>query len=161
MSDPEKPADRPEKKANKRGTARLAAVQAVYQMDIAGTTVASLLAEFEAHRLGQTVDGDDYRQADVLFFKNIVNGVLEYQRDIDVEINETLPANWPLKRIDVTLRSILRCGLYEMKYRQDVAAKVIISEYLDVTDAFYGDDEMHLLNGMLDRAAKTHRKNEL
>lgn len=161
MSEPAKLKIPDGKKANKRGLARLAAVQAIYQMDLAGTSVASVFAEFEAYRLGRDVDGEAYREADPLYFKNIVNGVLENQRDIDGKINRTLPANWPLKRIDITLRAILRCGFYEMRFRKDVAPKVIIAEYLDITDAFYGEDEVHLLNGMLDNGARSYRDDEL
>ena len=153
-------AARDPKPANKRGSARLAAVQALYQMEIGGTELADILAEFESFRLGQEIDGDEYREADPVFFREIVAGVVELQRDIDPRVHAALVADWPLKRIDVTLREILRAGTFELIKRKDIPAKVIINEYVDVAKAFFVEDEPKIVNGVLDKLAHELRPGE-
>ncbi|NVK32831.1 MAG: transcription antitermination factor NusB [Rhodobacteraceae bacterium] len=147
--------------ANKRGVARLAAVQALYQMDVAETPLSNVISEFTAFRLGQELDGEQYRDADEQWFKDIVKGVVADQKLIDPFIHTALTEDWPLKRIDSLLRAILRSGGFELLRRKDVPARVIISEYIDVTKAFYEDDEPGLVNGVLDRLAHDLRKAEL
>ncbi|WP_062011036.1 transcription antitermination factor NusB [Aureimonas sp. AU4] len=143
--------------ANKRGAARLAAVQALYQMDVGGTSLLETVAEYEAFRLGQEVDGDVYREADAAWFRDIVSGVVRGQTFIDPMIHSSLSADWPLSRLDTTLRAILRAGTYEVTGRKDVPVAVIVSEYVDIAKAFYGDDETRLVNAVLDRVARRSR----
>lgn len=139
--------------ANKRGVARLAAVQALYQMDVAGTGVMEVVSEYEAFRLGKEVDGAQYLDADPQWFRAIVAGVVSEQRIIDPMIHEALLDGWPLSRLDSTLRSILRAGIWELKNRKDVPTAVIVSEYVDIAKAFYTEDEPKLTNAVLDRLA--------
>ncbi|MBB3949768.1 transcription antitermination factor NusB [Aureimonas jatrophae] len=143
--------------ANKRGAARLAAVQALYQMDVGGTGLLETVAEYEAFRLGQEVDGLVYREADAAWFRDIVSGVVRGQTFIDPMIHSSLSADWPLSRLDTTLRAILRAGTYEVTGRKDVPIAVIVSEYVDIAKAFYGDDETRLVNAVLDRVARRSR----
>ena len=147
--------------ANKRGVARLAAVQALYQMEIAATPISEVIAEFESFRLGKEVDGDQYLDADAGWFRDIVQGVLDDQRLIDPKIHAALVDDWPLKRVDATLRAILRAGAFELLRRKDVPARVVISEYVDVAKAFFEDDERKLVNGVLDRIGHELRPDEL
>ena len=147
--------------ANKRGTARLAAAQALYQMEIAGSELGDVIAEFEAFRLGKEVDGLQFREADAAFFRDIVSGVVREQRRIDPAVHLALTEDWPLKRIDVTLRAILRAGTYELIARKDVPARVVITEYVDVAKAFFGEDEPGIVNGVLDRLARDFRPEEM
>ena len=146
--------------ANQRSAARLAAVQALYQMDIGGTSLPAVITEFEAHRLGGEVEGEALRPADAGFFGMLVSGVVDRQREIDPVIHESLPAGWPLKRIDVTLRAILRCGVFELRQREDIPARVVISEYVDVARAFFEADEPGLVNAVLDTVARLGRPAE-
>jgi N utilization substance protein B len=148
------------KPANKRGAARLGAVQALYQMDVGGSVLADVLAEFEAFRLGSELDGEQYREADPAWFRDLVKGVVAEQRRLDPEIHRALVASWPLKRIDTTLRAILRAGAYELMCVNIVPARVVISEYIDVARAFYEGEEPRMVNGVLDRIAHTHRAEE-
>lgn len=145
---------------NKRGSARLAAVQAIYQMDLAGTPVSEIVQEFENIRIGQEVDGETYLEADLGWFRGIVAGVVEYQTKLDPMINDALPADWPLSRIDTLLRAIMRSGSFELLKRKDVPAKVVINEYLDVAKAFFDEDEPRLINGVLNRIARELREDE-
>ena len=153
-------AGRPPRLANRRSMARLGAVQALYQMEVAGAGLSEVLAEFRDFRLGREVEGEVYRPADAVFFADLVTGVVENQRRIDPLIHRTLTPDWPLKRIDATLRAILRAGCYELDARKDVPARVVISEYLDVSRAFFEDEERRLVNAVLDRLAHRLRPAE-
>lgn len=157
---PEHDRSGPVRPANQRGAARLGAVQALYQMDVGGGTLPAVVAEFEAHRLGQEIEGDQLRPADLAFFRAIVGGVVELQRRIDPVIHGALPPTWPLTRIDLTLRAILRCGVLELMERRDVPGRVVITEYVDVARAFFSADEPGLVNGVLDHVARELRPNE-
>jgi transcription antitermination protein NusB len=148
-------------KTEERSAARLAAVQALYQMDVAGKGLIDALAEFEAFWIGREVEGITFGPAETDFFRDILAGVIREQRAIDVKIDEALSAGWPLKRIEAVLRAILRAGAYELLFRKDVPARVAISEYVDVTHGFYGEDEPGLVNAVLDTIARGARPGEL
>ena len=139
------------RKANKRGAARLAAVQALYQMDLAGTGVNEILAEFESHWIGQEVEGEKYLPAEAAYFRDIVNGVLREQRALDPLIDGALSKGWPLKRIETIIRAVLRAGAYELAHRKDVPGRVIVTEYSDVAAAFVERDEIGMVTAVLDQ----------
>ncbi|MBP1850681.1 transcription antitermination factor NusB [Rhizobium halophytocola] len=145
------------KTANQRGAARLAAVQALYQMDIGGAGLLEVVAEYEAHRLGQELDGDTYLKADAGWFRSIVSGVVDSQPTIDPVIRGALQEGWSLSRIDSTVRAILRAGTFELINRKDVPVAVIVTEYVDIAQAFFEEDEPKLVNAVLDRIAKQVR----
>lgn len=147
----------PIKTANQRGAARLAAVQALYQMDIGGTGVLEVVAEYEEHRLGQELDGDTYLKADPSWFRSIVAGVVRDQQKIDPVIRASLLESWPLSRIDSTLRAILRAGTFEILDRKDVPVAVIVTEYVEIAQAFFEGEESKIVNAVLDRIAKQVR----
>jgi N utilization substance protein B len=151
------PSDR---KANRRGAARLAAVQALYQMDVAATPLNDILAEFESHWLGREVEGAQYLPAEAAFFRDIVAGVVRGQRALDPLIDKTLSTRWPLTRIETLLRAVLRAGAYELAERRDVPARVVVSEYVDIADAFLGPEETGMVNAVLDQLARQLRAEE-
>ncbi|MGF0536494.1 transcription antitermination factor NusB [Agrobacterium sp. ES01] len=153
-SEDQNPAIKP---ANQRGAARLAAVQALYQMDIGGTGVLEIMAEYETHRLGKEVDGETYLKADPGWFRSIVSGVVRDQTKIDPVIRKALQDDWALSRIDSTVRAILRAGTFEIVERKDVPVAVIVTEYVEIARAFFEDDEPKLVNAVLDRIAKQVR----
>jgi transcription antitermination protein NusB len=157
MPEAPQPAHNPTRQANKRGAARLAAVQALYQMDLSGSGLLETAAEYEAFRLGKELDGELYRQADAQWFRAILAGVVEHQKTIDPVIRQSLTEDWPLSRLDTTLRAILRAGVYELMKREDVPVAVIVSEYVDIAKAFYSEDEPKLVNAVLDRVARRMR----
>ena len=148
-------------KPAERSAARLAAVQALYQMDVSGTAVTDALAEFEAYWLGREVEGIKFQPSDTAFFRNILEGVVKDQRAIDVKIDAALAEGWPLARIEAVLRAILRAGGFELMFRKDVPARVVISDYVDVTHGFYDQDEPGLVNAVLDTLAREVRAGEL
>jgi N utilization substance protein B len=148
-------------KAAERSAARLAAVQALYQMDVSGKGVIDALAEFEAFWIGREVEGIAFKPAENEFFRDILGGVVREQRPIDGKVDAALSAGWPLKRVEAVLRAILRAGAYELMFRKDVPARVVISEYVDVAHSFYSEDEPGLVNAVLDAIAREVRGNEL
>jgi len=148
-------------RAQLRSSARLAAVQALYQMEIAGTDLSDVLAEYEGLRIGQELEGEHYREADRDFFRDLVSGVVREQRPVDRRVDAVLRAGWPLTRLDAIVRAILRAGAYEIAYRTDVPPRVTISEYVDVAKAFFGVEEPRLVNGVLDRLAHDLRPEDL
>ncbi len=148
------------KKANRRGAARLAAVQALYQMDIAGAGLNDVFAEFESHWLGSEVEGDKYLPAEAAFFRDVVSGVVRDQKQLDPLIDQALARGWPLKRIDAIIRAVLRAGSYELQHRKDVPARVVVTEYVDVANAFVDKDETGMVNAVLDLIARKLRADE-
>ena len=147
--------------ANQRGAARLAAVQALYQMDVGRQSLEDTLAQFSAHHLGREIEGEQYLPADADFFRQIVSGVIRSQLDIDPTLDNALQKGWPVARIDATLRAILRAATFELLRRRDIPSGVIISEYVDIAKAFFGDDAPGLVNGVLDAIARQANRDKL
>ncbi|HUE44836.1 MAG TPA: transcription antitermination factor NusB [Aestuariivirgaceae bacterium] len=143
-----------------RSSARLGAVQALYQMDIAGTDFAEVLAQFGAGRMGEIFEDGECGEADFAFLKDIVEGVVREQHGIDRAVEDHLAAAWTLARLDSTLRAVLRAGAYELMFRSDVPARVSITEYVDVAHAFFEAEEPRVVNGVLDALARAHRSAE-
>ena len=140
-----------------RGSARLAAVQALYQMDLVQSDAGAVINQFIRHHFGHEIEGSYFDRADEPFFKDIVLGVVREQLDIDPLIGRHLAEGWRLSRIDSILRAILRAATYELKDRRDIPFKVIINEYVDIAHAFFGGDEPGVVNGILDSVAKATR----
>ena len=143
-----------------RAAARLAACQALYQMDVTGKGLNEIFAEFESHWIGQEVEGAQYNPAELAFFRDILSGVLADQQALDRLVDDNLVNGWPLKRIEALMRAILRAGCYEMKKRTDVPARVVITEYVDVAGAFFDREEAGMINAVLDALAKQLRAAE-
>ena len=145
----------PERRA--RTVARLAAVQALYQMEIAGAGVEAVIREFCDHRFDADLEGERLAQADVSFFGEIVRGVVAGQKEIDGAIARRLAEGWRLERIDATLRAILRAGSFELLRRPDIPTEVAIDEYVEVAKSFFEGPEPGVANGVLDGIARDVR----
>jgi transcription antitermination protein NusB len=148
------------KKSDLRSAARLAASQALYQMEVAEKGLNDILAEFEAHWIGQEIEGDAYNPAEIAFFRDIVSGVLRDQGPIDRGLDTTLADGWPLRRVEALMRAILRAAFYELRSRLDVPARVVVTEYVDIAAAFFGPDECGMINAVLDTLAREIRPAE-
>jgi transcription antitermination protein NusB len=138
-----------------RHSARIAAVQALYQMELAGGGAEETLEEFAAYRFAdfEVVPDRD-------FFAAILRGVPQHQVEIDRSIAGALVAGWSLGRIDSILRAVLRCGLFELVARRDIPARAVIDEYVAVARAFFGGEEPGFVNGVLDTLARRKRAAE-
>ena len=140
--------------AKARSAARLAAVQALYQIEMEGTPLALLLDEFHRHRLGAEIEGDQYAEAETAFFDDVVKGVDARRDEIDTLLSGKLAEGWRLERLDKTMLQILRAGAWELLARADVPTASAISEYVDVAHAFFEAREAKFVNGVLDGVAK-------
>jgi N utilization substance protein B len=145
-----------------RSAARLAAVQALYQQHMEGTALVRLLDEFHQHRLGRTIDDDDfddaeYADAEVPFFDDVVRGVDARKDEIDALVAGKLASGWSIARLDKTMLQVLRAGTYELIARVDVPAAVTINEYVEVAKAFFDDGQAKFVNGILDAVARDAR----
>ena len=176
MTSPAQPARWRSKEAEARGAARLAAVQALYQMDLASTDLNDVIDQFRQHRFEAAPDesaegasatadtgmDEGGRQAgvDPQFFHGLLQGVVRRQREIDPLLDQQLAEGWRLNRIDSILRAILRGGAYELMDRTDIPGRVIISEYVEVARAFFAVDEPKVVNGVLDKIARRLRPDE-
>ena len=139
----------------RRSAARLAAVQALYQMELAQTDVGEVLAQFSTRTSGKNFEDGEVEGADFSHLRNVVEGVVREQRAIDPKINASLAAGRSLERLESILRSILRAGAYELLFRDDIPARTVISEYVDVAHAFYEGDQPGFVNGVLDKLARS------
>lgn len=144
-------------KSQARAAARLAAVQALYQLEMEGTELARLLDEFHRHRLGAEIEGDQYAEAEVAFFDDTVRGVAARREEIDALLEDKLAEGWRLERLDRTMLQVLRAGAWELMARADVPTASTISEYVDVAHAFFESREAKFVNGVLDAVAKDVR----
>jgi transcription antitermination protein NusB len=144
-----------------RSRARLTAVQALYQMDLAETDLNAVIEEFKAHRLGSDADSGALAEADPEHFARVVKGVVECQRQIDTLIDSQLAVGWRLVRIDSIVRAILRAAAFELMEMPEVPARVAISEYVEVAHDFFEGEEPKLVNGVLDSIARKLRPDEL
>ena len=137
-----------------RSVARLAAVQALYQMEVSGVGAEAVVREFTDHRFDRDIEGQLLAQADETFFAEIVRGVVADQTEIDRAIAKRLAEGWRLERIDATLRAILRAGAWELMRRPDVPHEVSIDEYVEIAKSFFEGPEPGFVNGALDGIAR-------
>jgi transcription antitermination protein NusB len=159
---PEAGAGGPRAGGRRRSVARLAAVQALYQLELnRETDPEAVLREFARHRLGREIDGDRYGEADPALFSDIVRGVTADVDRLDATVSEVLTEEWPLPRFDAVLRAILRAGAYELVHRRDVPPRVSINEYTTIAHAFFSGKEPGLANGVLDKLGRTLRAAEM
>ncbi|MEE8276916.1 MAG: transcription antitermination factor NusB [Alphaproteobacteria bacterium] len=145
-----------------KSAARLMAVQALYQIALTGAPASHVEAEFLRHRVaGGELEGAHYTPADRALFVDLVRGVAGACAELDALIAAVLPEDWALKRLEMVLLAILRCGVYELRQRAEVPPKVTITEYVDVAHGFYGGKEPAMTNAILDRLARELRAQEM
>ena len=129
-------------------------------MDLAGSDVGETLAQFSSRASGENFEDGQCGEADYRHLKDVVDGVVREQKAIDPAVDKILDKAWPLHRLDSTVRAILRAGAYELMFMDRVPAKVAISEYVDVADAFIGPEEPRFVNGVLNHLARQARPKE-
>ena len=140
-----------------RTGARLAAVQALYQMELAGEGVETVISEFLNHRFDADIEGEMLAEADEAWFADVVRGVVGDQRTIDAAVTKRLAANWKLERIDATLRALLRSGAWELAHKPEAPREVVLNEYVELAKAFFDDAEAKFVNAALDGVARDVR----
>ncbi len=140
-----------------RSVARLAAVQALYQMEVSGAGVDAVIREFSEHRFDRDVEGERLAAADETFFAELTKGVVTNQSKVDQGIVKRLASGWRLERLDATARAVLRAGAFELMYRPDVPTEVVINEYVEIAKSFFEGPESGFINGALDAIARDAR----
>ena len=140
-----------------RTVARLAAVQALYQMELAGEGVETVITEFSNHRFDSDIEGEPLAEADEAYFADVVRGVIASQKDNDAAVKARLASNWRMERLDATLRALLRCGAWELTHKTDVPKEIVIDEYVELAKAFFDEAEAKFVNAALDGVARDVR----
>jgi transcription antitermination protein NusB len=152
-----------------RSSARLAAVQALYEIDMTGVAADPVLQEFLKERWkakpGLSVEGEDdlpdLAAPDGALLADLIRGVSLKREDLDGMIGSALSDDWTIERLEVILRAILRAGAFELLSMSDVPARVIINEYVNVAKAFFDDNKPGMVNGVLDKLARVLRTAEM
>jgi transcription antitermination protein NusB len=140
-----------------RTVARLAAVQALYQMELAGEGVETVIDEFTRHRFDGDIEGMTLAEADEAWFADLLRGVVSGQSDIDAAVTSRLASGWKLERLDSTVRALLRAGAWELREKRDVPREIVIDEYVELAKAFFDEAEAKFVNAALDGVARDAR----
>ena len=153
---------KPSRIINLFSAARLAAVQALYQIEFSGSAENAVIEEFRLHRIGQA-DGEvsGGQKVNNFLFQELVNGSSKYREEVDEKIISVLDETWPLKRLPMVMRCILRLGAFELIYKLEVPAGVVVKEYVDLAHSFFSGKEPGMVNGVLDKLARQLRPGEL
>jgi N utilization substance protein B len=142
---------------NRRRAARLAAVQALYQIELGQTAPEAVVAEFGAHRLARLLEplepASPQPEVDREWFELLVIGTSRACERLDREIETALASGWTLARCGYLLRACLRAGAFELAERRDVPVKVVINEYVELAHLFFDGGEPAFVNAVLDRLA--------
>lgn len=145
----------------RRKAARLNAVQALYQIDLSGAAVENVVGEFVKHRLGQEIDDVPYVEADAQLFADVARGAALRRQEVDALLASALDPRFPVERLELLMRAILRAGAYELFVHLDTPPRILITEYVDIAHAFFAGREPGMVNGVLDRIARTIRGDEM
>ena len=145
----------------RRSAARLAAVQALYQLDLMGGESEDIIVDVLNNQGGALLEGDDFADMDPRFFSDIARGTARWRGELDVMLDASLTEGWTMARLERILAAVLRCAAYELKHRPDVPVRVVINEYLEVARAFFDGEEPRLVNGVLDTVARRLREGEM
>jgi N utilization substance protein B len=144
-----------------RRGARLAAVQALYQVALTNADPTVVISEFIRHRLGKAIEEGGVPDSDPQLFADLVRGATAISDELDDMIAAVLDPDWSVERLELLLLAVLRAGAYEISARPDLPVRVAISEYVSISAAFLGDRETGLVNGILDRIARSLRPDEM
>lgn len=145
----------------RRSAARLAAVQAMYQLDLAGGDAEDVIVDNLANQRGARLEGDDVADMDPRFYSDVARGTARWRDQLDTLLDQDIAEDWSVARLERILAAVLRCAAYELKYRPDVPVRVVINEYMEIARAFFDGDEPRLVNGVLDAVARRLRGGEM
>ncbi|MEE8171376.1 MAG: transcription antitermination factor NusB [Alphaproteobacteria bacterium] len=143
-----------------RSVARLAAVQALYQMELSGSALETVIEEFLAHRIGREIEGAHYAEADRKHFKWLVRNVNNRMNELDGCVGGALNTGWTVSRLGALMRALLRAAAVELLARPDIPARVVMNEYVELAGAFFSRREPAFVNAALDTLARRLRAGE-
>lgn len=141
-----------------RRAARLAAVQALYQMEVSGASTADVFADFDAGKLPRESEATYTDvEGDRDLFRILIEKAVDRQATLDRAIARRLNTGWKLERIDAVARAILRAGAAELEQRADIPTAVVIDEYVEIAKSFFDGPEPGFVNATLDACARDLR----
>jgi len=146
---------------SRRHAARLSAVQALYQWQEGQHSPEEIIEQFVTVRTNEAGEAGMRRDADKPLFRDIIEGVAAHKDELQAVITAALSHDWTWQRVDRLVRAMLLAGVYELKHRPDVPARVSINEYVEVAHAFYDQGEPTFVNSVLDRVAREVRSADL
>ncbi len=141
----------------RRSATRLAAVQALYALEVSGGGVEPVLADVAQRSCGRA-EQDVPAGVDPEFLHLLVEGVLARQGEFDAAIDAALTHGWTTARLEILLQAILRAGAFELAAQPQTPIKVVINEYVEIAHAFFAGREPSLVNAVLDRLAARLRE---
>ncbi len=150
----------PASASSRKRAARLCAVQALYQIELSGSPAETVLGEFLEHRLDETIEGLRLDQADRELLADLISRGAAERASLDDLLSAVLAEDWPVERLETLLKVLLRAGAYELAYRPDIPARVVIAEYVNLAEGFFERKETGLANGVLDSLARQLRPEE-
>ena len=149
------------KAPSRRQSARLAAVQALYQWQEGQDEAATIVDQFLTVRTGEQGEAGMRRDADKPLFRDVVEGTAAHKEELEQTVTGALAKDWTWARVDRLVRAILLAGAYELVHRKDVPPRVAINEYVEIAHAFYDKGEATFINSVLDRVAHEARPADL
>ncbi|MGY6549318.1 MAG: transcription antitermination factor NusB [Roseinatronobacter sp.] len=149
-----------EERRARKAAARFYAVQALFQMEASDVGVGEIIRQFETHRIGAEEGEESWVEADLGFFRRLIEATVDRQAAIDQMTDRALVAKWPISRIDPTLRALFRAAGAEL-VSSDTPARVVISQFVDLASAFFPEGrEANFVNAVLDHMAREARAAE-
>ena len=143
-----------------RSTARLAAVQALYQIELSDAALEAVIEEFLSFRIGREIEGAQYAEADREHFKWLVRNASERIGELDECLGGALDKGWSVTRLGALMRALLRAATIELLARPDIPARVVMNEYIELAGAFFSRREPAFVNAALDTLARRLRAGE-
>ena len=144
-----------------RSSARLACVQALYQIEMSGQSADDVIEEFLNHRAGHEIDGERYAAPHRRHFERTVREAAARADEFDALVAATLAQHWSMERLGAVVRALLRAATCEFATCPDVPARVVIDEYVELARAFFSEREPAFVNGALDSLARRLRAAEM
>lgn len=146
-------------RSSSRRSSRLAAVQALYQLEQTSQEVETIMIEFKDHRFSLLQEDRLYFNPDIIFFESLVRGVSKNSATLRELIEKYLAENWRLDRLPSVMRAILLAACYELNHEEVVPLPVVLNEYIEISKEFFEEKEVSFVNGILDVISKNVRKN--
>ena len=129
---------------------RLLAVQALYETTINKKGIDDSFDELLLHIVTNSDFKNKINSSKLLLTKEIFKGVSSNLKEIDLILKSSLKNKNKVQSFDKLLLSIFRCAIYEIEVKKEISKKIVISEYLLISNHFFGNKEATLLNGVLD-----------
>ena len=147
-------------KSGLRGLTRLYAVQMMYCEEFEDKSLDKIIAEAKANPEVLISEEISQNEIDTDFFVELLTKSKIHQEEIDKLIEKNLMDNWEFDRFDRVMQAVLRLGVCEIVYFENIPANVIFNEYIEIAKAFFKKGEVSFVNGILNAIAKQHESKQ-